>query len=126
MKKVGISLVLIFFCFKLSFAQQIINTNQKSTCTYQGIPELQNCIDENINSVFTFKENNFLFIHTVNGIDVQYTIESKTYERPYWKYRISNSEGGIFDLQANQTSKEFNFFPINIVNGDKVYKYTFN
>lgn len=126
MKRIVITLALVFLCLQISFAQQSINTNQKTTCTYQATSELKNCVDENINAVFTFKENNFLFIHSVNGTDVKYTIESKSYEKPYWKYRISDGQGGVFDLESNQATKEFNFYPINLIEGAKVYKYKFN
>ena len=127
MKRIVITSALVFFCLQFSFAQQIISTNQKSTCTYhQGTSELQNCVDENINAVFTFKENTFVVIHSVNGTDVHYTINSKTYERPFWKYQISDGQGTMYVLQANQTTKEFSFYPTNLEHGAIIYKYHFN
>ena len=127
MKRIFITGALVFFCSTLSFAQQIINTNHKASCTYVAATEgVSNCADETLNATFTFKENHFQFIHTIGGIDAIYTIESKTYESPWWTYRISDGNGVSFNLQVNQSTKEFNFFPVTLTDGAPVYKYSFN
>ena len=126
MKKIIIILSAVIICCQITFAQQIIQTNTKSTCTYQGTATLQGCVAENLNVIFTFNENQKTFIHNVNGVDSQYAIENRTYESPYWSYRISNGEGVMYDMKANQATKEFIFYPVNLVNGATVLRYTFN
>ena len=126
MKKLFITLAVVTFCSQLSFAQQIINTNTKSTCTYQGTENLQGCTDETMNCVFTFNENQKTFVHNINGVNTTYTIVSKTYQSPYWKYRISAGEGATYDLWTNQKTKEFYFSPTDLASGSTVYKYTFH
>lgn len=126
MKRIFITLTMVFFCVQLSTAQQIINTNQKSTCTYNGTPELQSCADVVSNTTFTFKENNFLLILTTDGVNTNYTIESKAYEAPYWKYRINDGNGTSYDLWSDQKAKEFNFCPTTLANGVTVIRYRFN
>ncbi len=125
MKKAFIIFSILFLCCQLSFAQQVINTNQKSNCTFQE-NNLQGCIDETLASTLTINENLFSMVHQVNGSNVAYTIESKQYESPYWNYRISNTEAGSMTLKVNHTAQEFAFYPLNPVNGSAVTKYKFN
>jgi hypothetical protein len=126
MKKVFAALSIIFTCSQVSFSQQVINTNKKATCTYSESSPLQGCIEESLNTIFTFKENLKTIIHQINGMDQSYNIIEKVYEHPYWIYRVSDSEGVTFDLKSNQTAKEFYFYPAVLVSGASVSRYTFN
>jgi hypothetical protein len=125
MKTSFITLSVLLLCFHFSFAQQVINTNQKSNCTLQE-NVLQGCSDETFTSSLTINENLFSMIHHLSGSDVNYTIESKVFENPYWSYRITNTESGTMTLKVDHTAKEFIFYPLNPVNGSPVTKYKFN
>lgn len=125
MKKIFITLALIFLGYQFSVAQQIINTNTKSTCTYNG-SDVVGCADESITATFTFKENQQQVIRTIAGVDYLYTVVSRTFTNPGWTYRISDSEGNLFDLKLNQREKQFDFYPAVLTDGSSVIKYRFN
>jgi hypothetical protein len=126
MKRTLFTLAFIFLCWQYTVAQQIIHTNTKSTCTYNGTPVLQNCADENLAAIFTFNENLKTFVHQVNGVDVMYAIESREFHHPDWIYRISNTEGVMYNLHFNQTAKIFSFYPVDLANGAVIYRYQHN
>jgi hypothetical protein len=125
MKSLFLVFLLGFFCIQFSTAQQIFHTNKKSTCTYQESIDFVWCTEEiNLEAIFTFDVNEKLLTQHVNGTDVLYSIESRVLESPYWKYRIANTEGVMYDLRFYQTDLSFYFFPVNPVNGNIVYSYT--
>ena len=124
MKRTCITLMLLVVGFQFSVAQQIINTTVKATCTYQaGSSSLQGCVEENQAVTFTFQENTKTFTHTTNGVSTIYAIESRTFEAPLWTYRINNSEGLMYDLKINQSTHEYYFYPVSLVEGSVVNWY---
>lgn len=124
MKRTFITLLLLIAGLQFSAAQQIINTTVKSTCTYQAsTSSLQGCADQNEAVVFTFKENQKQFIHTVGGVESLYAIESRSYQAPLWTYRINNGEGVMYDLKINNSTREYYFYPVSLADGSVVNWY---
>jgi hypothetical protein len=125
MKRILMALIMFMGLTQISFSQQIIQTNKKSSCTFLEPSSLQDCVEENNDAVFRFNENIKTFVHTVAGVEVTYNIDNRVYARPFWTYRISNADGS-FDLKFNQATKEFYFYPTTgLVNGSPVIKYHF-
>ncbi len=125
MKRIIITLALVVFGYQFSVAQQIINTNQKSTCTYNGT-EAIGCSPESLSATFTFKENEQQLLVTVGSTTVTYSIVSRTFVNPGWTYRISDNGGALYDLKLNQREKQFDFYPAALIAGSSVTKYYFN
>lgn len=125
MKRLFITLALVFLGFQVSVAQQIINTNQKSTCSYNGT-ETVGCTTESLTATFTFKENEKQLIVTIGGTNVIYSIISRSFDNPGWTYRISDADGTLYDLKLNQREKKFDFYPATLISGSTIIKYSFN
>jgi hypothetical protein len=126
MKRSLCTLAFVFLCWQYTIAQQVVHTNTKSTCTYNGTPVLQNCNNESVDAVFSLNETLKTFIHQINGVDVLYAIESREYHNPDWIYRIANADGVMYNLNFNQTTKTFSFYPVDLAIGSVIYKYQFN
>jgi hypothetical protein len=125
MKRILMALIVFLGLTQISFSQQIIHTNKKSSCSFVEPSSMQGCVDESLDAIFRFNENIKTFIHTVAGVEVTYNIENRTFASPFWTYRITNADGS-YDLKFNQANKEFYFYPTTVlVNGSPVIKYHF-
>jgi hypothetical protein len=124
MKRTVITLLLLVAGLQFSVAQQIINTTIKSTCTYQASSSsLTGCSDQSQTVILTFRENQKIFTHNINGVEMSYAIESRTYEAPFFTYRVNNGEGLMYDLKVNQSTQQCYFYPVTLTDGAEVNWY---